>query len=80
MKKVRVGIVVSDRMSKTVVVKVERSFRHPLYGKVIKRVKRFKAHDAKNACKIGDRVEIAETRPLSRDKKWRVVRILEKGR
>ena len=79
MRKVRVGRVVSDRMDKTVVVRVERTFRHPLYGKVIKRAKRFKAHDPRNECKIGDRVEIIEARPLSKDKRWRVTKILEKA-
>ena len=80
MRKVRVGRVVSNRMNKTVVVRVERTFRHPLYGKIIKRAKRFKAHDPKNECQIGDRVEIVETRPLSRDKRWRVTQILEKAK
>jgi small subunit ribosomal protein S17 len=79
-RKVRAGRVVSNKMNKTVVVRVERIFRHPLYGKIIKRAKRFKAHDPKNKCQIGDRVEIVETRPLSRDKRWRVVKILEKGK
>jgi small subunit ribosomal protein S17 len=72
--KIREGVVVSDKMQKTVVVKVERVYRHPLYQKVIKVAKKFKAHDELNECKIGDRVEIMETRPLSRDKRWRVVR------
>ena len=75
--KVRAGIVVSDKMAKTVVVKVERVYRHPLYQKVIKVAKKFKAHDELNECKVGDRVEIMETRPLSRDKRWRVVRRLK---
>lgn len=78
MRKVKVGRVVSNKMDKTVVVRVERTFRHPLYGKVIKHAKRFKAHDEKNECQIGDRVEIVETRPLSKDKRWRVVKVLEK--
>jgi small subunit ribosomal protein S17 len=69
--------VVSDKMAKTVVVKVERVYRHPLYQKVIKVAKKFKAHDELNECKVGDRVEIMETRPLSRDKRWRVVRRLK---
>jgi len=72
--KIRSGVVVSDKMQKTVVVKVERVYRHPLYQKVIKVAKKFKAHDELNECKVGDRVEIMETRPLSRDKRWRVVR------
>lgn len=80
MKKVRVGKVVSNRMDKTAVVRVERTFRHPLYGKIIKRAKRFKAHDPRNECKIGDKVEIIETRPLSKDKRWRVAKILEKAK
>lgn len=80
MRKVRVGKVVSNRMDKTAVVRVERTFRHPLYGKIIKRAKRFKAHDPRNECKIGDKVEIIETRPLSKDKRWRVVKILEKAK
>lgn len=65
---------VSDKMQKTVVVKVERVYRHPLYQKVMKVAKKFKAHDELNECKVGDRVEIMETRPMSRDKRWRVVR------
>ena len=75
--KTREGIVVSDKMQKTVVVKVERVYRHPLYQKVVKVAKKFKAHDELNECKVGDRVEIMETRPLSRDKRWRVVRRLK---
>ncbi|MBU4310432.1 30S ribosomal protein S17 [bacterium] len=67
-------------MDKTAVVRVERTFRHPLYGKIIKRAKRFKAHDPRNECKIGDKVEIIETRPLSKDKRWRVAKILEKAK
>ena len=80
MRKKKAGRVVSNRMNKTIVVRVERTFRHPLYGKVIKRVKRFKAHDPKNECKIGDLVEIVETRPLSKDKRWRVDKILQKAK
>lgn len=80
MRKVRVGRVVSNKMDKTVMVRVESFFRHPLYGKVIKHAERFKAHDEKNECQIGDRVEIVETRPLSKDKRWRVVKILEKAK
>lgn len=72
--KVREGIVVSNKMQKTVVVKVERVFRHPFYQKVIREAKKFKAHDELGECKVGDRVEIMETRPLSREKRWRVVR------
>lgn len=80
MRKVRVGRVVSNKMDKTVVVRVERTFRHPLYDKVIKHAKHFKAHDQKNECQIGDKVEIVETRPLSKDKRWRVTKILEKAK
>ncbi len=72
--KVREGVVVSSKMQKTVVVKVERVFRHPLYQKVVRVTKKFKAHDELGQCKAGDRVEIMETRPLSREKRWRVVR------
>lgn len=80
MRKVRVGRVVSDRMDKTVVVRVERTFRHPLYGKVLKRTKRFKTHDPKNECKVGDKIEIVEARPFSKNKSWRVVKVLEKAK
>lgn len=79
-RKVRIGFVVSDKMDKTVVVKVEDFIRHPLYGKRVKRTKKFKAHDENNTCGIGDRVRIMETRPLSREKRWRLVEILEKAK
>ena len=79
-RKVRIGTVVSDKMDKTVVVEVIRQFPHKLYKKIIKRSKRFKAHDAENACSVGDVVRIMETRPMSRQKRWRVVTILEKAR
>lgn len=79
-RKVRVGNVVSDKMDKTVVVAVERTTRHPLYGKIIRKTKKYKVHDAGNECKIGDKVRIMETRPLSKDKKWRLVEIMEKSR
>ena len=79
LRKTRVGIVVSDKMDKTVVVKVEDRVQHPLYKKIIKRTVRFKAHDENNECGIGDRVEIMETRPLSKDKRWRVSEIIEKA-
>jgi small subunit ribosomal protein S17 len=79
-RKVRVGLVVSDKMDKTVTVKVEDFIRHPLYGKRIKRSKKFKAHDENNVCSMGDRVRIMETRPLSRDKRWRLVEIVEKAK
>lgn len=79
-RKVRVGKVVSDKMDKTIVVAVERSTRHPLYGKIIRKTKKYKAHDEDNTCRIGDKVRIMETRPLSRDKRWRLVEIVEKTR
>ena len=79
-RKVREGIVVSDRMDKTVVVSVERLVRHPLYGRVMRRRKRIKAHDEASACQPGDRVQIMETRPLSATKCWRVVSILERAK
>ncbi len=77
-KKTRVGIVVSDKMDKTVVVKVDQLIKHPIYKKYIKRRVTYKAHDEQNGCAIGDKVLIVETRPLSRDKRWRVREILEK--
>jgi small subunit ribosomal protein S17 len=79
-RKTRIGLVVSDKMDKTVVVAIERRFPHPLYGKMITRSKRLKAHCADNGAKTGDRVRIMETRPLSKDKRWRVVEILERAR
>jgi len=78
-RKVRFGRVVSDKMDKTVVVAVETFRSHPLYKKTIKRVVKYKAHDAKNECRQGDRVRIVETRPLSRQKRWRVAEIVTKG-
>jgi small subunit ribosomal protein S17 len=78
-RKVRIGVVVSDNMDKTVVVAVMRSYRHPIYGKTIRRTKKYMAHDEENACRVGDRVEIVETRPLSRHKRWRVRAILERA-
>lgn len=78
MRKVRIGSVVSDKMEKTIVVAVVDLVRHPLYGKTIKQTKRFKAHDEENTCRIGDTVKIMETRPLSKDKRWRVVEIMER--
>ncbi|RKD25431.1 30S ribosomal protein S17 [Caminicella sporogenes] len=77
-RKVRVGRVVSDKMDKTVVVAVEDFVRHPLYGKAVKRTKKFKAHDENNECRIGDKVRIMETRPLSKEKRWRVTDIIER--
>ncbi|WXJ83170.1 30S ribosomal protein S17 [Moorella humiferrea] len=79
-RKTRIGSVVSDKMDKTVVVAVESRVRHPLLGKSIRRTKKFKAHDEKNECRVGDKVLIMETRPLSKEKRWRVVEILEKAK
>jgi small subunit ribosomal protein S17 len=78
-KKTRIGLVVSDRMAKTRVVAVERTFRHPRYARVVKRTTRLKAHDEKNEAHVGDRVLVVETRPLSRDKRWRIQEILERA-
>lgn len=80
LRKTRVGQVISDKMDKTVVVSVERLIRHPLYGRIIKLTNKFKAHDEANECRVGDKVKIMETRPLSKDKRWRVVSILEKAK
>jgi len=79
-RKVREGLVVSDKMNKTVVVAVEDQVKHPLYGKVMRRTNKLKAHDEQNAAGVGDRVLLAETRPLSATKRWRVVEILEKAK
>lgn len=79
-RKTRVGMVTSDKMEKTVTVSVEDFVRHSLYGKAVKKSKKFKAHDEDNACQIGDKVRIMETRPLSKDKRWRVVDIVEKAK
>lgn len=80
MRKVKTGKVVSDKMDKTIVVTVEDSVKHPLYKKIVKRTQRFKAHDESNECKIGDYVKIMETRPLSKEKTWRLVNIIEKAK
>ena len=80
LRKTRVGIVSSNKMDKTIVVSIKDSVKHPLYKKVIKRTVKFKAHDEENVCNIGDKVEIMETRPLSKDKNWRLVRIIEKAK
>jgi len=80
LRKSRVGKVVSDKMDKTIVVAIEDNVQHPLYKKIIKRTSKFKAHDEKNECGIGDTVEIMETRPLSKDKRWRLVRIINKAK
>lgn len=80
MRKTREGLVVSDKMDKTVVVAVEDRFKHPLYGKVVRRTSRLKAHDEENECGLGDRVLLMETRPMSATKRWRVVRVVEKAK
>ena len=80
MRKSAVGKVVSDKMDKTIVVAIEDSVKHPLYKKIIKRTVKFKAHDEKNECKIGDKVRVMETRPLSKDKRWRLVEIMERAK
>ncbi len=79
-RKVRVGTVVSDKMQNTVVVAIERLAAHPLYGRRLRITKKLKAHDEANQCKVGDRVRIMETRPLSKDKRWRVVEVLERAK
>ncbi|MEL7609598.1 MAG: 30S ribosomal protein S17 [Bacillota bacterium] len=79
-RKTRTGVVVSDKMDKTVVVAIKTKVRHPLYGKMVNRTRKFKAHDEKNECGIGDTVKIMETRPLSKDKRWRLVEIVEKAK
>ena len=79
-RKTRVGMVVSDKMDKTVVVEVSSTVKHPKYNRFMRRTVRFKAHDPENACTIGDRVRIGSTRPLSKEKRWRVVDIIEKAR
>ncbi len=79
-RKTRTGIVVSDKMDKTVVVAVRTKVRHPLYGKMVNKTTKFKAHDENNECGIGDIVRIMETRPLSKDKRWRIVEIIEKAK
>ena len=80
LRKTRVGVVVSDKMDKTVVVAIQDSVRHPLYKKIVKRTVKFKAHDEQNTCGVGDTVRIMETRPISKDKRWRVVEIVEKAK
>ena len=79
-RKVREGVVVSDKMDKSIVIKVERKMKHPIYGKFLKRSTKFMAHDEKNECHIGDRVRIMETRPLSKNKCWRLIEIVEKAK
>ena len=80
LRRTRVGKVVSDKMNKTVVVAIVDNVKHPLYSKIVKRTVKFKAHDEENVCKVGDTVEIMETRPLSKDKYFRVVKIIEKAK
>ncbi len=80
LRKVRTGKVVSDKMDKTVVVAVVDNVKHPLYNKIVKRTYKLKAHDENNECKVGDRVKVMETRPLSKDKRWRLVEIVEKAK
>ena len=79
-RKTRTGVVVSDKMDKTIVVAIKTKVRHPLYGKMVNRTVKFKAHDENNECGIGDTVKIMETRPLSKDKRWRLVEIIEKAK
>ena len=78
LRKIRVGVVSSNKMDKSIVVKVERKVKHPLYGKFVKKSTKFHAHDEKNECSIGDTVKIMETRPISKTKRWRLVEIVEK--
>ena len=78
LRKTRTGKVISDKMDKTIVVAIEDHVKHPLYGKIVKRTYKLKAHDEKNECNIGDTVKVMETRPLSKDKRWRLVEIVEK--
>ncbi|GFI72099.1 MAG: 30S ribosomal protein S17 [Eubacterium sp.] len=80
LRKTRVGVVSSDKMDKTVVVTIKDKVRHPLYGKIINRTVKYKAHDEENTCGVGDKVLIMETRPMSKDKRWRVVEIIEKAK
>ena len=79
LRKTLIGIVSSNKMDKTIVVKVETSVKHPIYKKIVKRTYKLKAHDEENVCQVGDRVKVMETRPLSKDKRWRVVEVTEKA-
>lgn len=79
LRKVMTGTVVSNKMDKTIVVAVETSVKHPIYGKIVKKTYKLKAHDEENVCQIGDKVKVMETRPLSKDKRWRVVEVVEKA-
>ena len=80
LRKTRVGLVTSDKMDKTIVVSIVDNVKHPLYNKIVKRTYKLKAHDENNECKVGDRVKVMETRPLSKDKRWRLVEIIEKAK
>ena len=80
LRKTRVGLVTSDKMDKTIVVSVTDNVKHPLYNKIVKRTYKLKAHDENNECRIGDRVKVMETRPLSKDKRWRLVEIVDKAK
>ena len=80
LRKTRVGLVVSDKMDKTIVVAIQDNVRHPLYKKIVKRTYKLKAHDANNECRVGARVKVIDTRPLSKDKRWRLVEIVEKAK
>ncbi len=79
LRKVMIGTVKSNKMDKTIVVSVERNVKHPIYGKIVKRTYKLKAHDEENKCQIGDKVKVMETRPLSKDKRWRLVEVIEKA-
>ena len=79
-RKTRIGVVTSDKMDKTVVVSIKTKVRHPLYGKMVNRTHKFKAHDEENTCGVGDTVKIMETRPISKDKRWRVIEVIEKAK
>ena len=79
-RKTRTGVVVSDKMDKTIIVAIQTKVRHPLYGKMVNRTRKFKAHDENNECGIGDTAKIMETRPLSKDKRWRLVEVIEKAK
>ena len=79
LRKTRVGLVTSDKMDKTIVVSIVDNVKHPLYGKIVKRTYKLKAHDENKECKVGDRVRVMETRPLSKDKRWRLVEVMERA-
>ena len=79
LRKVMIGTVTSNKMDKTIVVSVETSVKHPIYGKIVKRTYKLKAHDEENQCQVGDKVKVMETRPLSKDKRWRLIEVVEKA-